>query len=156
MLTEWKSTNSNPGPRNVLRNPLFYTSSLIVLALIYVGLVFFFRWEQNRELERKAEQKKAQEAQDAKASYEMLGGNRFEILNFYISPAIMKRGETAQLCYGVSNTKTVSIDPPVSNSMWPALMRCIPVEPKKDTAYTLTATDAAGNTKTAETRIRVE
>jgi len=85
---------------------------------------------------------------------ETLGGNKFDILNFYASPGKIRRGESAQLCYGVSNAKTVRLDPPAGD-VWPSYSRCFDVTPSKDTTYTLTADDGQGNTKTASLTIEV-
>ncbi len=138
-------------PFSGFRNPLIYTSILMVIALIYVGLTFLSRRQQNRELE---EQAKAQRRQKDSETVEELGGNRFEILNFYALPGRIHRGDEAQLCYGVSNAKTVEIDPPVGG-VWPALNHCLNISPKKDTTYTFTAHDGAGNTKTASLTLEV-
>jgi len=48
----------------------------------------------------------------------------------------------------------VKLDPPVA-SMWPSANRCFSVSPTKDTTYTLTAEDAAGNSKTASLTLKV-
>jgi hypothetical protein len=154
MFAEWKSNSSNPGPRRVFSNPLLYTSTALVLAIIYVGATFLSRWEDNRKEERKIAQIQAQKRAEDEHTFELLGGNRFEILNFYVFPATIKRGDTAQLCYGVSNAKAVRLDPPAGN-VWPALTRCMPIEPKKNTTYTLTAEDAGGQTKTATVTLQV-
>jgi hypothetical protein len=143
------------GPRNILRNPLLYSSIVVVLGLAYLGWIFVSRWETNREFERRAAEKAAQKRADDLRGVELAGGNRFEILNFYITPSVIKRGEQARLCYGVSNTKTVRLDP-TADSMWPSLSRCIYVEPKKDTTYTLTAEDAEGHSKTATVTLQVK
>ena len=133
------------------RNPLLYTSVLMLVVLIYLGITFLSRRQQNRELE---EQAKAKQRQQDSQSVENLGGDRFEILNFYALPGVIHRGDDAQLCYGVSNAKTIKIDPPVE-SVWPSLNRCLNISPKKDTTYTLTAQDAAGNSKTASLTLQV-
>jgi len=65
------------------RNPLLYTSVLMLVVLIYLGITFLSRRQQNRELE---EQAKAKQRQQDSQSVENLGGDRFEILNFYASP----------------------------------------------------------------------
>jgi len=44
---------------------------------------------------------------------------------------------------------------PQSNAVWPAFERCVSVTPAKTTTYTLTATDAAGNKKTATAEVEV-
>ena len=138
-------------PFRGFRNPLIYTSILTVVVLIYLGLTFLSRRQEDRELEAKA---KAKQRQQDSESVESMGGNRFEILNFYALPGRIHRGEESELCYGVSNAKTVTIDPPVEG-VWPSLSRCINISPKKDTTYTFTAQDAAGNTKTATLTLEV-
>jgi hypothetical protein len=138
-------------PFTGFRNPLLYTSTLLILALLYVGGVFYTRRQETRELEEQARQK---EKEEAERTFEMLGGNRFEILNFYAVPGLIHRGESAQLCYGVSNAKSVRLEPQTS-PVWPSQARCVEVSPKKDTTYTLTADDGQGHTKTATLTIQV-
>ena len=145
------SSDPNREPYTGFRNPLLYTSILLAIAALYVGWVFFSRRQDRREFEEKAASKKREEDRRA---VEMMGGNRFEILTFYASPGTIHRGETAQVCYGVSNTKTVRLEPQ-SNPVWPSLARCVDVAPKKDTTYTLTIEDGKGNTKTATLTIQV-
>ncbi len=145
------SPDPNREPYTGFRNPLLYTSFLLAIAALYVGWVFFSRRQDRREFEEKAAAKKREEDRRA---VEMMGGNRFEILTFYASPGAIHRGETAQVCYGVSNTKTVRLEPQ-SNPVWPSLARCVDVAPKKDTTYTLTIEDGKGNTKTATLTVQV-
>jgi len=144
-------SDPNREPYTGFRNPLLYTSILLAIAALYVGSVFFSRRQDRREFEEKAAAKKREEDRRA---VEMMGGNRFEILTFYASPGTIHRGETAQVCYGVSNTKTVRLEPQ-SNPVWPSLARCVDVAPKKDTTYTLTIEDGKGNTKTATLTVQV-
>ena len=66
----------------------------------------------------------------------------------------MHRGEEVDLCYGVSNAKTVTLVPQ-PNAVWPSYSRCVQVSPQKTTTYTLTVTDAAGNTKSASLTVEV-
>ena len=145
------SPDPNREPYTGFRNPLLYTSFLLAIAALYVGWVFFSRRQDRREFEEKAAAKKREEDRRA---VEMMGGNRFEILTFYASPGAIHRGETAQVCYGVSNSKTVRLEPQ-SNPVWPSLARCVDVAPKKDTTYTLTIEDGKGNTKTATLTVQV-
>jgi len=133
------------------RNPLLYTTSLLVIVLVYTGSVLYSRHEEARNLE---EQARAKEKTEAQQTYEMLGGDRFEILAFYASPGLIHRGDTAQLCYGVSNAKTVRLEPQ-TDPVWPSQARCVNVAPKQDTTYTLTAEDGRGNTKTATVTLEV-
>jgi hypothetical protein len=156
MLTEWKSAGSNPGPRSFFRNPLVYTSTLLVIGMLYAGGVLFFRWQSNRDVDsRAAAEDVRQKAANAQRAYDSLGGSQFAILNFYATPGAIHPGAATQLCYGVSNAKEVKLDPPVA-SVWPSATRCVAASPRKETTYTLTAVDAQGNTKTATLTVQVK
>jgi hypothetical protein len=131
----------------------YAVGSVIVLALAlgYVGWVFFSRWQQDRAIaERAAAAKRAQ----AQQTFEGMGGEHFEILAFYASPSVISRGDSASLCYSVSNAKIVTLQPQ-SSAVWPSYERCVSVSPPKTTTYTLTATDAAGHTKSSQAIIEV-
>lgn len=144
--------NPDPQPRTGVRNYLIVSWSLVgVVALLYIGWLFLSRRQENRDLEqRAAEQKRAADQR----SVDFLGGDRFDILSFYASPGIIRRGDSAKLCYGVSNATSVRLDPP-AGEVWPSYSRCLTVSPQKSTAYTLTAEDSAGNTKTSTLRLEV-
>jgi hypothetical protein len=60
------------------------------------------------------------------------------ILRFYASVGALEPGETAQLCYGVENAKSVRISPWVSGA-GPAMQRCLIVDPQRTTHYTIVA-----------------
>jgi hypothetical protein len=137
--------------RAILRNARLGLWALLVLALAYVVGVFYARRQENRTIEERAAAAKRAEAQ---RTVEMLGGERFEILNFYASPGIIRRGETTALCYSVSNAQSVRLEPQ-PNPVWPSYGRCVNVAPEKTTAYTLTAEDSSGNTKTATVTVEV-
>ena len=85
---------------------------------------------------------------------EQLGGSEFKILNFYATPPVVHAGETVQLCYGVSNAKTVKLEPQ-TNPVWPSVSHCVDVTPKKTTEYTLTIEDGSGNSKTSALTVQV-
>jgi len=132
---------------------IYWVGSAIVmcLGLVYVGWVFFSRWQTNREIEERiAAERRAQAA----AAFEGMGGDRFEILSFYASPGVIHRGEESTLCYGVSNARKVTLEPQ-SNPVWPSQGRCVNVAPSKTTTYNLTATDAAGHTTSATAVVEV-
>src|SRR6202030_2198520 len=115
------STEPNRKPFSGFRNPLLYTSTLLVIALIYVGGTFFVRRQQDRDIEqRAAATAAAKERTDDERTVEQLGGSEFKILNFYASPPAVHAGETAQLCYGVSNAKSVKLEPQ-TNAVWPSV-----------------------------------
>jgi len=148
MLTD---SAPDPAPRKGIRNYVIGSLVVFALALGYVGWVFWSRAAQNRAIEqRAAEQKRA----EAAGTFEAMGGNRLEILAFYASPGLVHRGEDVDLCYGVSNAKTVTLVPQ-PNAVWPSYSRCVKVSPQKTTTYTLTVTDAAGQTKSASLTVEV-
>jgi hypothetical protein len=142
-------------PKITAKKIWLYTSPILALLLIYVGWVMLARRQENKQLEEKAAQEvRAQERSEAERTVETLGGNEFNILSFYATPGMIRRGESIQLCYGVSNAKTVALDPPVAE-MWPSVSRCINLSPAKTTTYTLTAIDAHGAKKNISLEVKV-
>lgn len=133
-----------PEPKSRLKNPLLFSSAVLVAALLAVVFVMLSRWQDSRNFERQAARQRAekQDEQD-RLAVEQLGGNDFAILNFYASPTSIRRGESAQLCYGVSKAKTVKLEPQ-SQAVWPSISRCITVSPTKTTTYTLAIENVAG------------
>jgi len=130
---------------------LIFSGVALIVAGLYVGWVFLNRWPSNPMLEPKAAtERRSQDRQ----TFEAMGGDRFDILRFYADPASIRAGETAELCYSVSNAKSVKIKPP-SEPVWPAFSRCVHVSPRKTTTYTFTAEDAAGQTKSATVKVEV-
>ncbi len=126
-----------------------------MLVFLYVVWIFFSRWQENRSIQRHAreEQSQKQLTQD-RQTVERMGGKDLAIQSFYASAGEIHRGETLQLCYGVANAKTVKLEPQ-DNPVWPSYSRCVEVAPRKDTTYTLTVQDAAGNTKTQSLDVKV-
>jgi hypothetical protein len=146
---------STDEPLGRLRRLLKFTWIVLLAAFIYVGYVFYSRRQENREFEQKqAEMQTEQQRADDEKTVEQLGGNRFEILNFYATPGSVHPGETVEVCYGVSNAKSVQLEPQ-SEPVWPSQSRCVKFTPRKTTTYTLTAQDAAGNKKTATVEVKV-
>src|SRR2546425_543805 len=134
---------SEQAPKSVFKNPLLYSSIVLLIAIIIVGWILFSRWQQNRQIDRQTAQERAQKQHDSdRAALEQFGGNELAIQALYANPGIVARGESAQLCYGVANAKTVTLEPQ-PNPVWPSHARCVDVTPKKDTVYTLTAKDAS-------------
>lgn len=76
------------------------------------------------------------------------------IVNFYATAPQLPRGEKELLCYGVENAKTVWLEPP-RRELSAALSRCVEVEPKETTTYTLTAQDAAGGKATQQVTVKI-
>jgi hypothetical protein len=139
------------GKSRALRNVWIIFGVVVVVLLIYNGLIFYSRREENLEIQRQAAER--QRESDAR-SLEMMGGNQFQILMFYASPGHLHRGDTANLCYGTSNAKSVTLDPKVAD-VYPAYSNCVRVSPRKTTTYTLTATDAQGHSKTESLTLEV-
>ena len=137
---------------STVRKLLPYTSAGLALALLYVGWTFFSRWNDNSAIDRSAAAAKAKA--EAKI-VEMYGSGNLKILNFYVTPGVILRGQKGLLCYGVSNAQTVRIEPGVE-PVKPSISRCIEIAPRKDTNYTLTAKDAAGHSETKSLFVRVQ
>jgi len=153
MLTN--STQPTSPSKSILKNPLLYSSILVGIALLAVGWILFSRWEENRQIEARNREESARKQRESdRAALEQMGGKELAIQSFYVSPGVIHRGESAQLCYGVANAKTVKLEPQ-SSPVWPSYARCVDVSPKKDTTYTLTIADANGNTKTATVDVKV-
>lgn len=133
------------------RNPLLYSTAILVIVAGVVGWNFYSRWSENRAFaERAAEQTREQDQHIVEA----MGGDTLAILNFYVTPMSIHAGESAEICYSVANAKQVTLDPP-AGPVWPSYSRCVDASPRADTTYTLTAVDAAGKTKTAKITLRV-
>jgi hypothetical protein len=142
-------------PNSLLKNPLLYSSAVLVVALLGVVFVMISRWQDNRKMERQAAQERAEKQhQQDRIAVEQLGGKEFAILSFYASPTVIRRGEFARLCYGVANAITLKLEPQ-SQPVWPSVSRCVDVSPAKSITYTLTIGDAAGKMQSQDVEIKV-
>jgi hypothetical protein len=140
------------GPRKFL----MVSAAVLLVGAIYVGVTFYSRWEANQAIQQRIQGQAAEkERSQNQQAVDAMGGNRFDILQYYPDPAEIRAGEQSSLCYSVSNAKTVKIDPAPDDPIWPAFMRCVHVSPRKTTKYTLTIEDAAGKTKSGEVEVRV-
>ena len=138
-----------------LRNMWMGFGVLAAIVVAYTAFVFWSRWQQNQDIAAKEKTAQAAAQRDAaEKSVGVLGGSEFKIISFYATPGKIQSGDTVDMCYGVSNAKSVKLDPPVAN-VWPSVDRCMQVAPKKTTTYTFTADDGKGNTKTAQLTIEV-
>ena len=144
-----------PQKKSVFKKPLLYSAVAFLSVLVYLGWIFFSRWQENRGIEQRAAERQAaaQQEQD-RATVEQMGGKELAIQNFYGNPGVVHRGESVQLCYGVANAKVVTLVPQ-DNPVWPSYSRCVDVKPTKTTTYTLTAQDAAGHSVTQTLEIKV-
>jgi hypothetical protein len=143
-------------PKRAAKRRWSYFGVVILILLGYLTFVFWTRSQDNQLLMReRAEKAAAAQKEDAQKTVDTLGGSDFKILAFYASPGEIRRGETVNMCYGVSNAKSVTLDPPDAN-VWPAASRCMDVKPKKTQKYVLTAIDANGNKVTSDLTITVK
>ena len=134
------------------RSFLIVTVVVLLIGGSYVGWIFYSRWEANQAIADKAAEKQRSLNQK---TFEMMGGNRFDILVFAANPPIIRAGEKSTLCYSVSNAKAVKLEPEAEEPVWPAYSRCVHVSPRKDTTYTLTIEDGNGHSKTAAVEVTV-
>ena len=156
MLTNPQVPPPSPKNKTAFKNPLFYSSFLVGLVLLVVAWIFFSRWRENLSIERRSREENSRKQLDNdRIALEQLGGKELAIQSFYASPGAIHKGESVQLCYGVANAKTVKLEPQ-PNAVWPSYARCVSVSPAKSTTYTLTISDASGNTKTESLQVKVE
>jgi hypothetical protein len=143
------------GPKSLLKNPLMYSSAVLGVVLLGVAFVMYSRWQDRRNIDRQATQERAEKQREQdRLAVEQLGGKELEILSFYASPTTIRRGESARLCYGVANAKTLKLGPQ-SEPVWPSGARCVDVKPTQSTTYTLTIEDAVGKTQSQDIEVEV-
>ena len=128
-----------------------FTLIIVFLGIIYLSFVFYSRWSQKRALIQRLEESGALKNRKIVEAY---GGDKLTILDFYATPSSIRPGEKSLLCYGVSNSKNVRIEPHVDN-VWPSLSHCVEVTPTSSMVYKLIAQDADGNTITATAAVEV-
>lgn len=141
--------------KSVLRSPYLYSAIVFAAAMCYVAVVFLYRYESNRDYQRRAAQRAAEQRhKEDEAAIEQLGGSELAIRALYVSPRTIRRGQTAQVCYDVANAKTVTLEPP-AGEVWPSHNRCLDIAPKQTTNYTLTITGAAGKSVSQTVELQV-
>jgi len=151
-----KQLNGTPHSKSPLKNPLLYSSVLMGIVLVVVAWILFSRWQQNRSIEhRNRDEVSRKQRENDRITLRQLGGKDLAIQTFSVTPSVIRRGENAQLCYGVANAKKVALEPQ-PNAVWPSYSYCVDVSPAKTTTYTLTISDDTGNTKSQSLQLRVE
>jgi hypothetical protein len=141
---------------SIFKNPLLYSSFGLAIVALVVGWMLLSRWQENKRIDRQsAEARSEKQRENDRAALDQFGGKELDIQSFYASPGAVRRGGSVQLCYGVANAKTVTLEPQ-PNPVWPSYSRCVDVTPKKTTSYTLTVSDAAGNTKSQTVEVKVD
>ena len=146
--------NQNPTPQKSLPKTLALFSLLLLVAVLYLGWVFFSRHRQDQQYNQRVRDEQAQRQRAAdQATIQQLGGNELAIQMFYATPEI-RRGQTAQVCFGVANAKSVTLEPQ-SSPVWPSHSLCVDVKPSKTMTYTLTATAADGKSLSQQVTVAV-
>jgi hypothetical protein len=98
----------------------------------------------------------------AKRTEEKSDTPKVRITQFYSPKPTIPKGEKGMLCYGVENAKSVRLDPP-EVELTPSFTKCVEIDPKGPTKYTLIAEGAEGATdqqtvevKTGGTRVSIK
>jgi hypothetical protein len=153
--TNTSASSKQPGTRSPFKNPLFYSSLAMVIAAVVVGWILFSRWQENKQIEARTAQERAQkQKENDDVALEQFGGKELAIQSFYATPGIVSRGQAVQICYGVANAKNVKLEPQ-DNPVWPSYNHCVDVKPKKTTTFTLTIDDGAGHSQTQQLEVKV-
>jgi hypothetical protein len=141
--------------KNVLKNPFIYTSLGLLVVAIYVVWMLLSRHIANRAYEERIRSQQTEKQRESdQAAIEQLGGSELAIQMLYATPEI-RRGDTAQVCFGVANAKSVTLEPQ-TNPVWPSHNLCVDVKPNKTTTYTLTATGVDGKAVTQKVTVAVK
>jgi uncharacterized membrane protein len=147
-------SENQPPQRSVFKNPLVYSALLISIVAAYMAWILLSRHQATRAYEQRAAQAQVKKQRESdQAAIEQLGGNDLAIQMLYATPRI-HRGESAQICYGVANAKTVTLEPQ-SSKVWPSHNLCVDVKPVKTTTYTLVATAADGQNVSQQVTVEV-
>ena len=136
-----------------LRAILPFTTIVVVIAAIYVAWVFYSRYESSKRAGEAITAK--QEEQRKRVVDEIFGSGEIRFQNFSADSGVLKRGQTAELCYGVVNATSVKLTPPVGEEVKPMYHHCVEIAPKKTTTYTMTAFNAKGESKSVSLTIQV-
>lgn len=134
-----------------IRKVLPYLSIVVVIAAIYVAYTFYARHDSDQRLQREEVAKKRASDED---TLRRIGEPEMKISSFYATPNVIGKGQTAQLCYDVTNAEKVELAPPVER-VWPSLSRCFEVSPRATTRYTLSAWDKESHSAQQSTEIAV-
>ncbi|MBV9760459.1 MAG: hypothetical protein JO340_07845 [Acidobacteriaceae bacterium] len=149
-------TDAPAPPDHPSRSPLAailpYTSVAVVIAALYVAWTFYSR----HEAEVKARQALAQQQADhrQREAQTIFGSGGLSFRTWSADKGVVRPGETAHICYGIVDAKSVRIDPPVQQ-LKPSYLHCFDVQPKQTTTYTITADDGAGHTASQHLTIQV-
>jgi vancomycin resistance protein YoaR len=141
-----------PSKRSPLQAILPYTTVAVVIAALYVAWTFYSRHEANVKAQQEQAAREAEQRQ--REAQHIFGSGGLSFRTWSADKAVVQPGETAHICYGIVDAKTVKIDPPVAD-LRPSYLHCFEVAPKATTNYTITATDAAGHSASQQLTIHV-
>ncbi len=80
-------SDPNTEPKSPLKNPLLYSSAVLVVALLGVVFVMISRWQDNRNIERQAAQERAEKQHEQdRLAVEQLGGKDLSDSEFLRQP----------------------------------------------------------------------
>ena len=130
-----------------------YTSVAVVIAALYVAWTFYSRHEANVKAAQELAAKQAEQRQDE--ARQIFGSGGLSFRTWSADKATLHPGESANICYGIVDDKTVKIDPPVAD-LKPSYLHCFPVSPKQTTTYKITAEDGKGHTASEQLTIQVK
>jgi type II secretory pathway pseudopilin PulG len=149
-------TDAPPPPERPKRSQLAavlpYTSVAVIIAALYVVWTFYSRHEANMKAQQQLAAQQAEQRQ--REARTIFGSGGLSFRTWSADKAVVRPGETAHICYGIVDAKTVNIDPPVEQ-LKPSYLHCFDVNPRKTTTYTITAADAAGHTASEHLTIQV-
>ena len=145
--------NPNPRRRSPFEAVLPYTTVALIIVAGWVAWTFYQRHESNVAAQRALEQK--QEAARKHVVDEVYGSGEIRFLGFSADRGLLNRGESTELCYGIVNAKTLTLNPPVE-PVTPSYHHCVEIAPKTTTTYTLAADDGKGHTKSESLTVRVK
>lgn len=131
-----------------------FTTVALILAVLYVAWTFYSRQQRAKESEAAVE--KAQQDAEKKQADMVFGSGQVKFLVFSASPGLVKRGENTRLCYGVVNAEKLTIEPGVGEEVKPTSRHCVEIVPKATTTYTMTGTNAKGQSDQTSLTVRVE
>jgi hypothetical protein len=136
-----------------MRKIIAYTWIGVLVAGLYVAWIFYSRHERAAAAEAELQKRKQEEAQRVNSL--IFGSGQIQFTTFVAEPGVLRRGDTAELCYGVVNAVRLELTPAVEQAK-PTYRHCVEIAPKATTTYTIKATDAKGNSKSASLTVQVK
>src|SRR5260221_11070936 len=102
--------NSAPAPNEkpIWKNPSVYSGTVLFIVAVYVAWIVFSRWNENRQIERRAREAAAQKQreQDQRA-VDQMGGSELATQSFYGNPTI-RAAKPPQLSSAAANTRSAT------------------------------------------------